>query len=137
MQLLLGSGGFRTDERRAIYVERMRDHFGDIERVLFVPWALDDHDRYVSLMKEKGLDAGYVLEGIHTFADPAAAVEQCDGIYIGGGNTFRLTAQLHQTGLIDLVRQRVVDGLADALLLGSQAPRTSAADAGTVNSTAG
>jgi len=111
MQLLLGSGGFRTEERRAIYVEQMQAHFGNIERVLFVPWALDDHDRYVALMQEKGLDAGYELEGIHTVPDPAAAVEQCDGIYIGGGNTFRLTAKLHQAGIIDLVRQRVADGL--------------------------
>ena len=90
MRLLLGSGGFRTEERKAIYRDRMRTHFGDIERILFVPWALHDHDRYVQLMHEKGLDAGYVLEGIHTFEDPVAAVESCEGIYIGGGNTFVL-----------------------------------------------
>ncbi|MAB83764.1 MAG: dipeptidase PepE [Phycisphaerae bacterium] len=111
MRLLLGSGGFRTDQRRALYVERMQRHFGDIERVLFIPWALHDHDRYVSVMGEKGLDAGYVLEGIHRFDDPISAVERCEGIYIGGGNTFRLTDQLHRSGVMDLIRSRVADGL--------------------------
>ncbi|MEE2718981.1 MAG: dipeptidase PepE [Planctomycetota bacterium] len=111
MRLLLGSGGFRTEERQALYRERMRAHFGDIERILFVPWALDDHDGYVRLMNEKGLDAGYVLEGIHTFPDPVAAVEACEGIYIGGGNTFRLTADLHRHGVLEPIQGRVRDGL--------------------------
>ena len=111
MRLLLGSGGFRTEERKAIYRDRMRTHFGDIERILFVPWALHDHDRYVQLMHEKGLDAGYLLEGIHTFEDPVAAVESCEGIYIGGGNTFRLTSDLHRHGVLETIRRRVRDGL--------------------------
>ncbi len=111
MRLLLGSGGFRTEERRTLYRERMRAHFGDIERILFIPWALDDHDAYVRLMNEKGLDAGYVLEGIHTFDDPVAAVEACEGVYIGGGNTFRLTADLHRHGVLEPIRTRVRDGL--------------------------
>ena len=111
MKALLGSGGFRTEERRAVYIEAMKHHFGDIERILFVPWALHDHDGYVRVMTEKGLHAGYHLEGIHTFDDPIAAVEQCDGIYIGGGNTFRLTADLHRTGVIETIRRRVQNGL--------------------------
>ena len=111
MRLLLGSGGFRTEERRTLYRERMRAHFGDIERILFIPWALDDHDGYVDKMNEKGLDAGYVLEGIHAFDDPAAAVEACEGIYIGGGNTFRLTADLHRHGVLEPIRDRVRGGL--------------------------
>ena len=111
MKALLGSGGFRTEERRAVYIEAMQRHFGDIERILFIPWALHDHDRYVHLMTEKGLNAGYRLEGIHTFDDPIAAVEACDGISVGGGNTFRLTADLHRTGVIDTIRRRVMDGL--------------------------
>ena len=111
MRVLLGSGGFRTDDRRLVYSKAMRDHFGDIERVLFIPWALHDHDGYVDLMNEKGLNAGYELVGIHTADDPVEAIKQCSGIYIGGGNTFRLTAQLHDHGVLDVIRSRVEDGL--------------------------
>ncbi len=70
MRALLGSGGIRTEERKALYVEETQRHFGDAKQVLFIPWALDNHDRYLSLMKERGLDAGYDLVGIHSFEDP-------------------------------------------------------------------
>ena len=110
MTILLGSGGFRTDERRARLTGAMRDVFGDIERVLFVPYALADHDRYVRLLTEKGLDAGYRLEGIHTVVDPIAAIESADAIYVGGGNSFRLTAALHEHGLLDPIRRAVRGG---------------------------
>jgi dipeptidase E len=111
MRVLLGSGGFRTDERRATLARAMQDHFRDIRRLLFVPYALADHDGYVAMIRERGLDAGYELEGIHTHSDPVAAVRQAEGIYIGGGNTFRLVDALHRLGLLEPIRQRVRQGM--------------------------
>jgi dipeptidase E len=109
MRALLGSGGVRTDERRALYVQEMRRHFGDVSQVLFVPWALDDHDRYLELMRERGLDAGYELVGIHTQDNPLAALESAEAISIGGGNTFRLTWELQRSGALEVIRRRVVE----------------------------
>lgn len=111
MQLLLGSGGFRTPERVALLAAQMRDHFGDISRLLFIPYALADHDGYVRMLTERGLHAGYELVGIHTFADPVAAVEQAEGIYVGGGNTFRLVNELHSRALLEPIRKRVRGGM--------------------------
>ena len=37
--ILLGSGGFRTPERVAVWAEQMRSVLGDIRRVLFIPYA--------------------------------------------------------------------------------------------------
>ncbi|HYT94234.1 MAG TPA: dipeptidase PepE [Gemmataceae bacterium] len=111
MRVLLGSGGFRTPERIGILQEQMRSFFGDIERLLFVPYALADHDGYVRMMTEKGLHAGYVLDGIHRHANARAAVEQAQGIYVGGGNTFRLLSELYRFDLLDAIRRRVGDGV--------------------------
>ncbi|MFT5049225.1 MAG: dipeptidase E [Chlamydiales bacterium] len=111
MRLLLGSGGFRSDERRERLVEAMAEHFGGIERILFVPFALADHDKYVKVMIERGFAGGYQLEGIHKASDPRAAVEEAEGIYIGGGNTFRLTASLQRLGLLEPIRARVAAGM--------------------------
>lgn len=110
-RLLLGSGGFRTDERVERLAAAMRKHFGDIEKLLFVPYALHDHDKYVEMLTENGLHAGYTLDGIHRHDDPLQAVEQADGIYVGGGNSFRLLHDLYANKLIDVVRRRVADGL--------------------------
>jgi dipeptidase E len=86
----------------------MRRLFGDIERILFVPWAVVDHDRYVQRIVDAGLHAGYAIDSIHTHDDPVEAVEAAQGIYVGGGNTFLLTQQLHRKGIIDVVRRRVL-----------------------------
>lgn len=111
MRLLLGSGGFRTDERREFLVSEMQAHFGAIERILFVPYAGGDYDRYVRAMTEKGFHAGYELDGIHTHADPVEAVREAQAVYVGGGNTFRLVDALHRNGLLDPIRARVADGM--------------------------
>jgi len=111
MRILLGSGGFRTPERVALLREQMRSFFGSIRQLIFVPYALADHDGYVAKMIERGLDAGYDLVGLHTFADPVNAVEQAEGIYVGGGNTFRLLDSLYRLNLLEPIHRRTRDGM--------------------------
>jgi dipeptidase E len=111
MRILLGSGGFRTDERIRFLGEQMRTFFRAIERLLFIPYALQDHDRYLQTMIEKGLHAGYVLDGIHRSPNPQRAVREAQGIFVGGGNTFRLLSELYRLDLLDLIRERVRNGL--------------------------
>lgn len=111
MRLLLGSGGFRTPERIQFLAETMRAFFGSIQRILFIPYALQDHDGYLRGLTEKGINAGYELDGIHSHAKPLAAVEEADAIFIGGGNTFRLLNELHRYDLLDVLRARVRAGM--------------------------
>jgi dipeptidase E len=111
MRVMLGSGGFRTPERIRFLTDEMRAHFGAVRRLLFVPYALADHDAYVQHMVEVGLNAGYELDGIHRQADPRAAVRGAEAIFVGGGNTFRLVSELHRRGLITVIRERVQAGL--------------------------
>jgi dipeptidase E len=111
MRVLLGSGGYRTPERVSLLAAAMRAFFGDLGRLLFVPYALADHDGYVQAMTERGLHAGYELDGIHRHGDPVRAVEEARGIFVGGGNTFRLLDALYRFGLLDVIRDRVRHGL--------------------------
>ncbi len=111
MRLLLGSGGFRTPERLALLTDQMRSFFGSVDRILFVPYAVDDYDRYLEFMAARRLDAGLELEGIHRAADPVRAVEEAGAVYIGGGNSFRLLNKLYEVGLLDVIRRRVNEGV--------------------------
>jgi dipeptidase E len=111
MRVLLGSGGFRSPERIAFLRGQMRSFFGGVDRLLFIPYALADHDGYVTLMKERGIDAGYVLDGIHRHADPVAALEDAPAVFVGGGNTFRLLAELYGRDLLGVLRRRVRGGM--------------------------
>ncbi len=111
MRVLLGSGGFRTPERIAFLAGQMRAFFGEVDRILFIPYALADHDGYVETLRQRGIDAGYRLVGIHTLSDPVAAVMQAPALFVGGGNTFRLLAELYHRELLEPIRQRVRAGL--------------------------
>ncbi len=111
MRILLGSGGFRTKERIDFLASQMRDFFGEISSLLFVPYALADHDGYVKEMTEKGINAGYHLFGIHLKDDPKQAIRDAQGIFVGGGNTFRLLKTLYDLDLVELIRERVQNGL--------------------------
>jgi dipeptidase E len=111
MRVLLGSGGFRLPERIASLRAQMRDFFGDVDQLLFVPYAQADDDSYLASWRERGLDGGYPMSGIHEAPDPVAAVREARGLVVGGGNTFRLLATLHERGLIDVIRERVRGGM--------------------------
>lgn len=89
----------------------MQDLFGSVEEVLFVPYAVADHDWYVNTLMDKGLGAGYELRGIHRFDDPVRAVERAKAIYVGGGNTFRLLEALYGQGLLEVIHRRVKEGM--------------------------
>src|SRR5262245_35956254 len=111
MRILLGSGGFRTDERTRLLVEQMRSFLGGVEKLLFIPYALQDHDEYVNKMLERGLNAGYTLDSIHRHADPQMAIRQAQALFVGGGNTFHLLQELYRHDLIGLIRERVKSGI--------------------------
>lgn len=111
MKILLGSGGIRTADRKALYTREVKEHFGELKKVLFIPYALDDHENYLRMIYEKGLTADYQIEGIHNFPDPVKAVLDADALYIGGGNSFRLLYHLYDKALLEPVRQRVEEGM--------------------------
>lgn len=111
MRILLGSGGYRTPERVANLRAHLVAHLGAIERVLFIPYALADHDKYVQMLNERGLNGGYEVIGIHRTPDPCRAIAEAEAIYVGGGNTFRLLHTLYQLDLLDRIRERVRAGV--------------------------
>ncbi|MBC8369558.1 MAG: dipeptidase PepE [Planctomycetes bacterium] len=110
-RVLLGSGGFRGDDRREFLCEQMRDFFGDISQLLFVPYAGGNYDQYLTAMIEAGFDAGYELVGIHSFDDAVEAVNNAQAIYVGGGNTFRLIKKMHENNTLQAIQRRVAAGM--------------------------
>src|SRR5262249_48225194 len=110
MRLLLSSGGLRTEERVRFFGEQMRQLVGDVERLLFVPYALRDHDGYLQAIVERKLHGGEPIGGIHQHPDPGTAVREAQAIFIGGGNTFRLLSDLYRLNLLDTIRECVRNG---------------------------
>ncbi len=109
--LLLGGGGHRPEPRRTVFIKAMQDFLGKaVDRILFIPYALENYDKHIEIIRELGLDAGYHIEGIHLSENPFDAVAEARAIYVGGGNTFRLLHTLHQKGLVSTIRTFVQKG---------------------------
>ncbi|KAI1899131.1 hypothetical protein AGOR_G00058380 [Albula goreensis] len=79
--------------------KQIQEFFGEnVKRILFVP------DKLQSL--------GYAVDSIHETADPVEAVKKAEGIFIGGGNTFRLLKALYDHNLVPEIKRRVLqDGV--------------------------
>ena len=89
----------------------IRNFLGNLKRVLFVPYALFDRDKYAATAQQRFEKMGYDLTSIHTAANAIAAVNESDAIFIGGGNTFRLLKALYDAELIEPIRNRVLNGM--------------------------
>lgn len=83
-----------------------------MKNVLFVPYALKNHDEYTETVRTafKKLKLEYNVIGIHEAKDksPDKQVEETDAIFIGGGNTFLLLKTLYEKNLIEAIRKRVL-----------------------------
>lgn len=77
--------------------------------MLFIPYALSDHDRYTEKVGTVLKRWGFDCEGVHSKPDPVEAVRAAQAIYIGGGNTFLLLKSLYDNGLVEPIRERVLD----------------------------
>ncbi|KAM7380034.1 hypothetical protein PAMP_003361 [Pampus punctatissimus] len=96
------------------YLEHCQQHishfFGkDVKRVLFVPYALHDRDTYAKTARDKFKTLGYEVDSIHEASDPIDAVRRAEGIFIGGGNTFRLLKSLYDNKVVTEIRRRVLE----------------------------
>ncbi|XP_030754845.1 alpha-aspartyl dipeptidase [Sitophilus oryzae] len=81
----------------------------NVSSVLFVPYALSNHDEYVKRVEKPFKQWGYKVVGIHTQEHPVQAVNQAKAIFVGGGNTFRLLKKLYDLDLVKAIRKRVLE----------------------------
>jgi dipeptidase E len=91
-----------------------------VKRVLFIPYAGVN-------LSEKGLEAsfdayeervnsvfselGFSIYSIHRESDPLKAVEKAEAVAVGGGNTFHLVYMMHIKGVMNAIRDRILNGM--------------------------
>ncbi|ALC48758.1 CG2200 [Drosophila busckii] len=80
----------------------------NVKTVLFVPFALRDHDKYTATVRAALQPWGYAVEGLHTKPDFGQALREAEAIFVGGGNTFVLLKQLYELQLVELMRELVL-----------------------------
>jgi dipeptidase E len=91
----------------------------NIKKVLFIPYAgvnltpasveasFDVYEeRVAGVFKSLGME----ICSIHREPDPVAAVRNAPAIAVGGGNTFHLVKMMHETGIMEEIREAVLKG---------------------------
>ena len=78
---------------------------------MVVAYAVKDQDAVVERAKQALAPLGINVVGAHAVKNPIALLDKVDGVFVNGGNTFRLVDKLQKTGLDKAIRRKVKAGM--------------------------
>lgn len=82
---------------------------GATRELVFVPFALLDHEGYTETVRTALARVGIGVRGAHE-GRPDDAIRSAPAVFVGGGNTFRLTKALHDLELIGPLQELAHSG---------------------------
>ncbi|MEN8138167.1 MAG: dipeptidase PepE [Bacteroidota bacterium] len=91
----------------------VKNFFAGKKNIIFIPYARPggiSHDEYTFMAKEKFNTINLNIKGLHEFENPKEAIANAEGFFTGGGNTFLLVKQLHELGLMNVIKHAVENG---------------------------
>lgn len=91
----------------------LKSHFELCSTILFIPFARPGgitHEEYTTKVKSAFAKIDLLVKGIHEFEDVKKAVQEAEGIFTGGGNTFLLVTQLYKHNLMQVLSETVKKG---------------------------
>ncbi|MGH2626954.1 MAG: Type 1 glutamine amidotransferase-like domain-containing protein, partial [Anaerolineales bacterium] len=92
-------------------IETVRAFFRPVERLVFVPFALHDREGYTAKARERFAREGIQLEALRADESGRRLLADASGVFVGGGNTFRLLDLLQRSGALDVLRRRARAGM--------------------------
>ena len=87
--------------------------FHGIDEIIFIPFARPggiSHDDYTKKVREFFSEINIKVKGLHEFEDEIFALNEGQGFFTGGGNTFLLVKTLHEKGLMEVLKKNVEAG---------------------------
>lgn len=87
--------------------------FYNCKTIVFIPYARPSgisHDEYTSRVQAAFSKINKTVIGLHTFENPIEAIQNAEGIFTGGGNTFLLVTQLYQNSVMEVLSKAIENG---------------------------
>lgn len=94
--------------------EEIKTHFKGISEIVFIPFARPggiSWDDYTQVARNYFQNLGIHVKGVHEFDNMKTAVENAEGIFTGGGNTFVLLKEIYDQGLMETLRKKINNGM--------------------------
>ncbi|KDN54476.1 dipeptidase PepE [Flavobacterium seoulense] len=88
--------------------------FKNCETVLFIPYARPSgisHEEYTQKTALTFAKININIKGIHEFENPVQAIQNAEGIFTGGGNTFLLVSQLYYHKIMITLKETLEKGI--------------------------
>lgn len=114
MRLLLISNSTNAGEGYLEYPKNdIREFLSGVKEVMFVPYAAVtfSFDDYLARVQGRFSEIGIGVRSVHRESNPARALREAEAIIVGGGNTFHLLKAMQEQGLVQVVRERVPQGV--------------------------
>jgi dipeptidase E len=87
------------------------DFFGSARRLLFVPFALADRAGYAAKARERFAAWEIEIDELVAGDEGRAQIESAEGVFTGGGNTFRLLKTMQESDLLAPLGERALAGM--------------------------
>ncbi|WP_309612707.1 dipeptidase PepE [Flavobacterium sp.] len=87
--------------------------FNQCAEIIFIPYARPggiSHDDYTNTVRSAFAKINKTVKGLHEFANPTEAIQNAQGIFTGGGNTFLLVTQLYENKVMEVLAKVVESG---------------------------
>lgn len=88
-------------------------HFKNLKSILFIPYARPggiSHDEYTQKAAQAFASIDISVKGIHEYENAEKAINDAEGIFTGGGNTFLLVTQLYRNNIMQTLSSAVKSG---------------------------
>ncbi|WP_417199096.1 dipeptidase PepE [Bizionia sp.] len=94
-------------------LEELQVFFKNCQTILFIPYARPggmSHDEYTQKAREAFQKINKNVIGIHEFESATEAINQAEGIFTGGGNTFVLLSHLYKNNCMEALKNAIHAG---------------------------
>lgn len=89
----------------------IRELFRGVTRIAFVPFALRDQAGYAAKARERFAREGVAVDAVSPEPAGRAQLASAAGVFVGGGNTFRLLDGLTRSGVLEALAERARAGV--------------------------
>ena len=92
----------------------LKQHFTKCKTILFIPYARPNgisHEEYTKKTALAFAKIKLTIRGIHEYENPVEAIQNAEGIFTGGGNTFLLVNELYRNKIMTPLKETLEKGV--------------------------
>ena len=92
----------------------LKQHFTHCKTILFIPYARPSgisHEEYTEKTALAFAKIKLNIRGIHEYENPVEAIQNAEGIFTGGGNTFLLVNELYRNKIMIPLKETLEKGV--------------------------